>query len=591
MKSLKWQKSRSLRWKLTVIYLSVIMVPALLMVTAMPAYYQHRIADETAILTKSTLSAITLNIETYLDDLKRLTMSPYSSEETIYALDLHSSGGYETTDTYGKLVADRSIKGMLRNLFQNTRSDIAGTVLITLDKAVFEVSNTKQGGVMPGFPFEKQPWYQKALEADGKAAFISPHVQDYWAGDKTKQVFSVARLIKNPYTQQPVAVIMADADTVVLKRIFDNVRFNVSSIVAVVDENQQMIHSSGQVTADMRTQILAKASEIKGEKDNYKVISNAIGDSNWHVYVLLSQTEMKNQVRWIYAVGIVLALLGAIVTFAAFKILSKRITDPFAEMIQVMHHVENGDLTVRCHQSETETDEIAKLGDALNTMIEKLDKHIQSEYLAVLNLRNAEYFALQSQIQPHFLYNTLNGFVALNRMGEKKLLEKGIMALTGMMRYILGHRTHERVEEEFRYLERYLELQKLRFDTRLLYDLELEAGVKSYLIPKLLLQPLIENAIIHGLEPLDREIHIFITGQVVTSEAGNYLEFTVIDDGAGFDRVNFDINQSVGLSNICERLRLAYNDSIFEIESFIDKGTKVLIQIPLEALDVENSYC
>ncbi len=589
MRNKKWKFRNSLRWKLTVIYISIIMVPALMMVTIMPAYYQHQIATETAFLTKSTLSAINLNIETYLDDLMRLTMSPYFSEESIYALDLHSSGAYKTSTTYEKLVADRAIKGMLRNIFQNTRSDIAGTVLITFDKAVFEVSSTVQGGVIPGYPFEEQDWYQKAIDSNGKAAFISPHVQDYWTGDKSKQVFSVSRLIKNPYTQQPVGVIMADADTVALKRIFDNVSFNVSSIVAVFDENQQIIHSSGQITSNMIEQILTNQSQIEGEKDSYEVISSSIGDSNWHVYVLLSQSEMKSQARWIYAVGILLAFIGTIVTFSVFKMLSKRITDPFVEMIKVMQSTENGDLSVKC--AVDTTDEIGKLGTALNSMIEKLDQHIQSEYRAVLNLRNAEYFALQSQIQPHFLYNTLNGFVALNRMGEQKLLEKGIMSLTGMMRYILGHRTHEQVEDEFKYLERYLELQKLRFDTRLCYEINMDDAIKAYLIPKLLLQPLIENAIIHGLEPLDQEVHLIICGEQLNTLKGDFLVFKVIDDGAGFDYSLFDMTQSVGLKNISERLKLAYSDSTFEIESVKGEGTKVIISIPMEVLDVESSYC
>jgi LytS/YehU family sensor histidine kinase len=124
---------------------------------------------------------------------------------------------------------------------------------------------------------------------------------------------------------------------------------------------------------------------------------------------------------------------------------------------------------------------------------------------AALRARSdAEYRALQSQIQPHFMYNVLNGFVALNRSGDRGALESSLHALKDMLRYTIEHGQRATVSEEFAFLELYCRLQKLRFEERFSYGFELGEGAAPLPIPKLLVQPLLENAVIHGIEPSTR---------------------------------------------------------------------------------------
>lgn len=193
---------------------------------------------------------------------------------------------------------------------------------------------------------------------------------------------------------------------------------------------------------------------------------------------------------------------------------------------------------------------------------------------------DAEYRALQSQIEPHFMYNVLNGFVALNRMGERQGLEMSIHAFRDMLRYTVEHGTWATVAEEFEFLERYCRLQKLRFDERLSYSFGLESAAAGLPIPKLLVQPLLENAILHGIEPSPVPAAVVVSAR---SEEGR-LVIEVADDGVGCDASSIRERQGIGLGNVRERLALLYARASLELEGREGAGFRARIAIPLAEL-------
>jgi sensor histidine kinase YesM len=201
---------------------------------------------------------------------------------------------------------------------------------------------------------------------------------------------------------------------------------------------------------------------------------------------------------------------------------------------------------------------------------------------AALRARSdAEYRALQSQLQPHFLYNVLNGFMALNRMEDRAVLESSLLALRDMMRYTLEHGQTASVAEEFDFLERYCRLQKLRFEDRFSYGLELEEGASSLLIPKLLAQPLLENALIHGIEPADHPCRATVSARV----AGDRLVIEIADDGVGCDPSSINERSRIGIGNVRERLALLYSRASLELEGGRGSGFVSRVSIPLAELE------
>ncbi len=199
-------------------------------------------------------------------------------------------------------------------------------------------------------------------------------------------------------------------------------------------------------------------------------------------------------------------------------------------------------------------------------------------YNALLKKGEAEYMALQSQINPHFLYNVLNGLIGLNRMGERSILENAIFSLKNMLRYTLEQKLWTTVKEEFAFIKEYCALQKLRFQERLDVFIRLEREIENYRIPKLILQPLVENAIIHGIEPLDGGGVLEVEAFRRRINGKSLIVLSVRDNGMGFEG-DKGIEEGIGIMNVKERLKVAFRDVKFTIRGELGKGTEVLIEI------------
>jgi two-component system sensor histidine kinase YesM len=198
------------------------------------------------------------------------------------------------------------------------------------------------------------------------------------------------------------------------------------------------------------------------------------------------------------------------------------------------------------------------------------------KYRQLIELREAEYQSLQARIQPHFLYNVMNGLIGLNRMGEKAAVEAAVLDLKDLLRYTLDHERTVSLEEELGFVRKYLDLQKLRFGERFDYRVSCAPACAALAIPKLLLQPLAENALIHGIEPMARNglLEIDASGDPAVG-----VRVSIADNGAGFDPATRDATSRIGLSNVIKRLELAYPGSVFAIRSAPGQGCRVEIEI------------
>ncbi|KKO52860.1 sensor histidine kinase [Paenibacillus sp. DMB20] len=570
---------KSLRSKLTLVYALTIVTPFAVLAFALPFYAQHVLTKDTEKLTEGTLHAVAGNIETYLDDLERLTASPYLNDNVIQSLKIIADNAYDSASAYTKLQTDRALKGTLPNYLINTRKDILSTLMITMNGKPFLTTKNDSIDLMPDFPFQEESWYRQAVKKNGKVAFISSHPQTYLTNPSDIQVFSVSRLIKNPDSGQPLAVISADADTNVLEKITKDIQFNVSSVVAIVDEMKNVIYANKPLTDEMIKQLRAGGNP-SAQETGYVTVSQTIKPADWEITVFLSNEEIQQKVRWIYITAVLISIGGLIVTFFVFLYSSQWIVKPIAQMKAVMTKVRNGNMQAR-YEGEG-SDELSYLGQSLNKMVMQLDDLINREYKAVLAQRNAEYRALQSQIQPHFLYNVLSGFIGLNRIGDKKKLETAIISLSGMLRYILEENQWTTIEQEFNFLTKYALLQQLRFQDRLTIQIHHDKETAEFRIPKLLIQPLLENAIIHGVEPDDQEHAIHVSAWIASEDGNAQICIEVRDDGVGFDPNASHSQSHVGLANVRARLQQVFPKATLTVNSELGIGTCVAIKIPKE---------
>ena len=234
-------------------------------------------------------------------------------------------------------------------------------------------------------------------------------------------------------------------------------------------------------------------------------------------------------------------------------------------------------------------------------MVEDIRSLIDNNYVMALREKESELNALQAQINPHFLYNTLDSlYWQAQGAGNEKIAED-ILALSQLFRMVLGQgKGIVTVQEEENLIEQYLHIQKMRFERKLDYEIDMEEEILQEVIPKLILQPFVENAIVHGFEKAGENCFLSVTGR----KTGDYMEFRISDTGIGMTKEQIEgmfnvadakrySGQRVGryaVKNIKERLELKYHGNFkLKIESEPGKGTTVILKVPLE--NKEGSTC
>jgi len=201
------------------------------------------------------------------------------------------------------------------------------------------------------------------------------------------------------------------------------------------------------------------------------------------------------------------------------------------------------------------------------------------KYKELIERREAQYQALQSQVQPHFLYNILTVILGLNRKDDRGGIVQTVTALKEMLRYIQSMNRWTSVEQECHFIEQYCSLQKIRFGERFSYEIQFDEAARNFQIPRLLLQPLLENSVIHGIEPMEKNgfVSLKCVSRRTKGEQGVFI--MIEDNGIGFDVSEVDNNSNIGLLNVKERLFLTFPESDFSIASTPGEGTKVKIEI------------
>ena len=201
------------------------------------------------------------------------------------------------------------------------------------------------------------------------------------------------------------------------------------------------------------------------------------------------------------------------------------------------------------------------------------------KYSELIEKREARYQALSSQVQPHFVYNVLSGILGLNSRGDSEGIKKTVESLKGMLRYIQSGNNWTSIEEEFDFLKKYLVLQKIRFGERLDFSLELDEGIRNMRIPRLLLQPLVENSVIHGIEPLEQGGSLEVRAVEVRRFGEKGADITLKDNGQGFESSELDRKVNIGLANVRQRIEIAFPNGSFRIQSSPGVGTVIEINI------------
>lgn len=310
-------------------------------------------------------------------------------------------------------------------------------------------------------------------------------------------------------------------------------------------------------------------------------------ETGWMYVNFFPYSEIYGQVlRLRYMILLILATVFAGAVFALRRI-SGAITRPLEQLTESMKVVEQGDFkgAKKLLPPNPSMDETGRLTREFDTMLTQIDCLIHENYEKQLLLKDTKYKMLQSQINPHFLYNTLNSLNWMVKAGNAADASRMIVELGSLLRGVLSKKVYVTAEEELDMLESYIAIQQYRYKNRAKFTIEKDGKMEAYFVPKMILQPLVENAISYGVDRSLNLCKVFVKAE----EKGDVLLFTVHDQGPGMlpqelERVRNGTcvpkGHGIGLQNIRERLALISKDALLTVESVPGEGTTVEIQIP-----------
>jgi two-component system sensor histidine kinase YesM len=319
------------------------------------------------------------------------------------------------------------------------------------------------------------------------------------------------------------------------------------------------------------------------------VYSSQIGSNGWLTIGMIPQEQLTRDMKSITTFIIILIVAVCMVVALVALYFTGKVTKPITQMMRLMRQVETGDFNVNMEIASK--DELGKLSESFNVMVKKLDNSMKMLFENQRKLRKAELRALEAQINPHFLYNTLDSVCWLARTERNDEIINTVVALTKLLRIGLSHGDEIiTIGNEVEHVNNYLIIQKMRYRRKFDYRIEVPEDIKDYKILKLILQPLAENALYHGIKNKPERGTITIHAEKNT----NSIEFRVADTGIGMSQKQIQELESgladkdsakaegVGLKNVDERMKIYFGEQYgLSFQSKQGVGTVVTFKIPI----------
>ncbi len=436
-------------------------------------------------------------------------------------------------------------------------------------------------------------WYKKAVQSDSK--FI---ILDYNEGKNFKsnnelssqEMYSFARKVTN-LNGEIIGAILIDVSQVFIDKSVHKISIGNKGFVFISDSENNIIYSPiNNIVWRIEDKFLQEKDELSFININdidYCLLTKNIENSDWKVsgifsYSLISQ-QFSNNLFLLIMIAILVILFSSITSI----LLSASITNPLLKLQFLMKEAEKGNLKVNFEALYN--DEIGTLGRSFNSMISRIELLINEVYLAQKNKRKAELRTLEEQIKPHFLYNTLDTISWLAREKEAIEVVNLVEALTNMYRVGLSKgNSFVKVKDEIQHVNAYLFIQQVRYSDKLKYNINIDDFMLDFIVPKLILQPLVENAIYHGIKEKRSmgEINIF------AFEENDNLVLSVFDNGVGINKDKLRVinnqlksgvkaKESFGIFYVNEKIKLEYGDK-YGLKISTEEGlyTQIDIRLP-----------
>ncbi len=417
----------------------------------------------------------------------------------------------------------------------------------------------------------------------------------------SRGMISVAKVIRREVTREVKGLILVDMERKVIENICSNIKIGDTGKFIVADQDGNFVYYPRFQLKEhvVKTQVVSETDKSNEgyftkriDKEKYFIVYNKLDLSDWKIIGIVKFNEIMDTALDIRKWTIILEVFLVAGVILLYMLITRTITDPILDLRGKMEMAEAGDFNVKAAYKYN--DEFSSLSKGFNRMIINISELMNKNAMQQENLKKLEFKALQAQINPHFLYNTLDAIVWTAEADKKEEVVNIAQNLSNFFRAVLSKgKEWILVHEEILHVESYLSIQKVRYRDILEYEIDIDPEIMNYSILKLVIQPLVENALYHGLKNKRGGGKIKVAGRKYED---NKIQLEVTDNGIGMtkeklsqlekeisqEEKTFNMNSGFGLLNVNQRIKLYYGSKYgLSIVSEYDKGTTVTVILPI----------
>ncbi len=580
-------KHLSFRMKLTLVFIITAMIEGAIIGSLSFSHSKAIVVKNKKQEMSDTINRIDVNINVKVRYIMEILDNAVDSQ---LVRDACTPGWDEGDKQVSRTYLDDYCRSLIKSVGE--QMDIS---IINTSRVMYTTADTQDS--KPGYiPRKILKGYDDALEGrNNKPVWTGIMPKLFSPQGEEHQAVTVIRAIRDKEEERNLGIMVIELDPDMFSNLLlGNQGLFQYQYLFIVDQKGQVICSNPKINNGWQEEINdrfergTRRFELVWNGKKYYVCGQYNGITGWKSYSaipfegLFPQAGDLNKAIWL------VGMVSTIGIAAAIVLLVYTMARPIKRLSKAMGQVQKGDFTVRVPNKRK--DEIGELTESFNYMLEEINTLIRQVYQEKIAQKNAEVQALQAQINPHFLYNTLDSINWMLIDREEYDISDIILSLAGLMRYsIEDENAFVPLEKEIGYVLCYLKIQKNRLEERLEYFVEAEENLTDAQVPKLILQPIVENAITHGIEPRNQKGDIRIT----IKDLGDEMLISVEDNGIGMTPEQLkhlkeempDIEKEghtgIGIRNVDRRIRLHYGEPYgIAIESAYGKGTIVSLRIP-----------
>jgi Predicted signal transduction protein with a C-terminal ATPase domain len=587
-------KDWSIRQKLFSTYVLLILLPLVIInfvsFTLFMSSFENRIVNSFKDLNQQIIA----NSDTFLKNILKISEKPYYDQQLVDILAKDYSTVeyemFERSQDY-RYVNDTFFKDLL--MFNN---DIDSLVIYPQTG-----SYVYRRGYEVIYNYNYSPaeetWFKRVVGSKGAPVVIGLH-KEKQVSSPVKDVVSVGRVIVDSNSYRKLGVFIINLKSEALSTLYKGLKFSSDVEQVIVDENNTVLFSTnkseiGQAFDTVLGRYNPKLSANLGEGGSigdYYIVSDSSEISGWKFYSIIHKGKLFSEANQIRRLTWYTLIPLTVIAFFAAYILSRRISRPILDLSRKMRRVESGEFNVTFMLDSR--DEIGQLGRAFNKMTREIKSLIGQIKEEEHKKRNAELNALQNQINPHFMYNTLTMIKWMSQAQRADNITEVLDALIRILTFSTRNtEEYVTIEEEVTFIRYYMQLLQLRYYHAFTFECRVSEEVLSYRTLKFIVQPFVENAVFHGFIEETRTYKLTLDVERVE----NAVLFIIRDDGVGMEKERLqellhhaeecsEKMNSIGISNVFKRIQMHFGTAYgVDIESEWKSGTTVRIRVPLIA--------